>query len=388
MHAAPGQAPQATSAAVLHLQHGKQPSSLHSGASSSTNNNSKIAAGPLSGNEASQKNNAPNAAGPGTQQLYNENGLVAGAAPSDTDDEDDDEERLDCVHDILHADGDEVADLHDDDDDDDNRVDNASGMVVMDGLVNGGIDLCNQAGINGHPHLMYDDVAEHGHHLNAAQHHSQLIHRQAPQFQQHNVILEDDSERPLVHDSSMEGDIEDTGEGSGLDTDRRRKGPKRPSLFNKLQGVEQQSSVDSDGRPQSHSNKFIKKSKAQQQLPQHHSQQPQQFPLNQMRRRQSGSMGQGLNQIQISVSGERPANLTGSFQESEKSQQLAQGGRVVHAQGGAGSGGKGLFSGQHKIKLNSSTLNQHPGVGGPHGHHGNAAGFNRLNSEQQNQMSG
>ena len=53
-------------------------------------------------------------------------------------------------------------------------------------------------------------------------------------------MMEDDSERPLVHDSSMEGDIEDTVEGGGgPDTDRRRKAPKRPSLFNKLQGVEQ-----------------------------------------------------------------------------------------------------------------------------------------------------
>jgi len=40
----------------------------------------------------------------------------------------------------------------------------------------------------------------------------------------------------------MDGDIEDTVEGQ--DTDRIVK--KRPSLFNKLQGVEQQSSVDSD----------------------------------------------------------------------------------------------------------------------------------------------
>ena len=38
-----------------------------------------------------------------------------------------------------------------------------------------------------------------------------------------------------------------------------------------------------------------------------------QFPLNQMRRRQSGSMGQGLNQIQVNMSGERPTALTGSF---------------------------------------------------------------------------
>lgn len=42
-------------------------------------------------------------------------------------------------------------------------------------------------------------------------------------------------ERPLIHDSSMDGDIEDTVEGQ--ESDRRIK--KRPSLFNKLQGVEQ-----------------------------------------------------------------------------------------------------------------------------------------------------
>lgn len=39
----------------------------------------------------------------------------------------------------------------------------------------------------------------------------------------------------------MDGDIEDA---DGNDTERRF--PKRPSLFNKLSGVEQHSSVDSD----------------------------------------------------------------------------------------------------------------------------------------------
>lgn len=39
----------------------------------------------------------------------------------------------------------------------------------------------------------------------------------------------------------MDGDIED---GDGQDTERRI--AKRPSLFNKLAGVEQQSSVDSE----------------------------------------------------------------------------------------------------------------------------------------------
>ncbi len=82
-----------------------------------------------------------------------------------------------------------------------------------------------------------------------------------------------DADRPLVNDSSMDGDIEDA---DGHDTDRRF--PKRPSLFNKLQGVEQQSSVDSD--------QHYKKAKASG---------SKQFPLNQMRRRQSGSMGHGLN---------------------------------------------------------------------------------------------
>ena len=175
MHAVPGQAPQATSTAALHLQHNKQPSSLHSGASSSTNNNSKIAAGPLSGNEASQKNNAASGNAPSGQQLYNENDLVAGGAPSDTDDEDDDEERLDCVHDIIHADGEEVADLHDDEEEDAALVENGGGMVAMDGSV-------VNAGINGNSHLMYDDMADH-HQLNGAQHHSQQLHRKPPQYQ-------------------------------------------------------------------------------------------------------------------------------------------------------------------------------------------------------------
>ena len=50
-----------------------------------------------------------------------------------------------------------------------------------------------------------------------------------------------DVERPLVNDSSMDGDIED---GDGQDSGRRF--PKRASLFNKLGGLEHQSSVDSD----------------------------------------------------------------------------------------------------------------------------------------------
>ena len=104
--------------------------------------------------------------------------------------------------------------------------------------------------------------------------------------------LQDD--RPLINDSSMEGDVEDGGDG-GQDTERRMN--KRPSLFNKLSGIEQQSSVDSDHH-------FKKKPVGG----------SKQFPLNQMRRRQSGSMGQGLNQIQINMSGDRQTNhLTNSF---------------------------------------------------------------------------
>mmetsp|Transcript_22612 Transcript_22612/g.26597 ORF Transcript_22612/g.26597 Transcript_22612/m.26597 type:complete len:104 (+) Transcript_22612:379-690(+) len=81
-----------------------------------------------------------------------------------------------------------------------------------------------------------------------------------------------------------------------------------------------------------------------------------------MRRRQSGSMGQGLNQIQVNMSGERPTALTGNFQESDKT--------TCH--GRTGPGGKGLFAGQHKIKLNSSSINHHQQ---------NAAGMSRLNSD-------
>ena len=106
-----------------------------------------------------------------------------------------------------------------------------------------------------------------------------------------------DNDRPLIHDNSMDGDIEDA---DGNDTERRI--PKRPSLFNKLTGAEQQSSVDSEHH-------FKKKAAVSG---------SKQFPLNQMRRRQSGSTGQGLNQIQINMSGERPTNLNNSFQEDPK----------------------------------------------------------------------
>lgn len=65
-------------------------------------------------------------------------------------------------------------------------------------------------------------------------------------------------------------------------------------------------------------------------------------------------MGQGLNQIQINMSGDRPANLTGSFQEGESKQVRNQ-----------------ALSSQHKIKLNSSVINHQTG-----------SNFARLNSEQ------
>ena len=135
-----------------------------------------------------------------------------------------------------------------------------------------------------------------------------------------------EADRPLINDLSMDGDIEDA---DGQDTDRSvndRHIQKRPSLFNKLQGVEQQSSVDSDHH-------FKKKGQmaGSKQL-------KNQFPLNQMRRRQSGSMGQNLNQIQINMSGERPTNLTNSFQEGDKQSNQGR----VNGQGG---GTKGLFSG-------------------------------------------
>ena len=93
--------------------------------------------------------------------------------PSDSDD-DDDEERLDCVHDI-HGDGEE-ADV--DEIDDDDECDFATEQQV--------------------------DMAD-----------------------------EMDNDRPLIHDNSMDGDIEDA---DGNDTERRI--PKRPSLFNKLTGAE------------------------------------------------------------------------------------------------------------------------------------------------------
>ena len=82
--------------------------------SSTTNNNSKIAAGPLSGNEANYKATANGAAIYLNEDELDEDG---DQMPSDTDEDDDDEERLDCVHDI-HGDGDE-ADVEEIDGDDD-----------------------------------------------------------------------------------------------------------------------------------------------------------------------------------------------------------------------------------------------------------------------------
>ena len=62
-----------------------------------------MAAGPLSGNEASQKSsNGVHAQAP--IYLDNDDDDEGDLAPSDTDDE---EERLDCVHDI-HGDGEEA----------------------------------------------------------------------------------------------------------------------------------------------------------------------------------------------------------------------------------------------------------------------------------------
>ena len=94
--------------------------------------------------------------------------------PSDTDD--DDEERLDCVHDI-HGDGEE-ADIEEIDCDD---------------------EFSSEHQVN-----LNDDMIDAG-------------------------------ERPMPHDMSMDGDIEDA---DGNDTERRHaKGSN--SLFNKLQGLEQ-----------------------------------------------------------------------------------------------------------------------------------------------------
>ena len=101
--------------------------------------------------------------------------------PSDTDEDDDDEERLDCVHDI-HGDGEE-ADVEEIDGEDD-------------------CDLSSEVQMN----LMNNDQA------------SSLEHDRLP-----------------VNESSMDGDIED---GDGTDTERRLH-PKRPSLFKKISGIDQ-----------------------------------------------------------------------------------------------------------------------------------------------------
>ena len=91
-------------------------------------------------------------------------------------------------------------------------------------------------------------------------------------------------------------------------------------------------------------------------------------------------MGNGLNQIQINMSNDRPANLTGSFQESDRKHSSSGGGVInqLPAQGlpnMQSSGGKGLFAGQHKIKINSATINSGSNVmNAPNG-------MARLNSE-------
>ena len=86
--------------------------------------------------------------------------------PSDTDD--DDEEHLDCVHDI-HGDGEE-ADVED---------------------VENGVD----PGSSSSNHLMLETVSDH---------HVRGANKPSSSQQQQQDMMEDDSERPLVHDSSME----------------------------------------------------------------------------------------------------------------------------------------------------------------------------------------
>ena len=126
------------------------------------------------------------------------------------------------------------------------------------------------------------------------------------------------------NDSSMDGDIEDA---DGMETERRnRQDSDRRRLKNKISGSVEQPSMDSDY--------FKKKSMKQG------------FPLNQMRRRQSGGIIQsGSNQPiasgyqnQLNASGDKPPTLANSYQDEK--QMLV--------------GTKGLLAGQQKIKLNSS----------------------------------
>jgi len=77
---------------------------------SSTNNNSKIAAGPLSGNEVSQKGGAH-------VPIYLSHDDEEYEDQSETDDE---EERLNCVHD-FHGDGEEADFEEADGDEDDDK---------------------------------------------------------------------------------------------------------------------------------------------------------------------------------------------------------------------------------------------------------------------------
>jgi len=70
------------------------------------------------------------------------------------------------------------------------------------------------------------------------------------------------------------------------------------------------------------------------------------------------------------MSGEKPANLTGSFQQEAGDKSGITQARGAGQGQNAPGGGKGLFTGQHKIKFNSSAINQQ-----------NSAGISRLNSE-------
>ena len=88
-----------------------------------------------------------------------------------------------------------------------------------------------------------------------------------------------DTERRVDHTSDNDGDIEDA---DGLETERRT----RPNILNKISGGLELSHLEQDY--------FKKKTKVNKQ-----------FPLNHMRRRQSGSLGQSKKQMQRQVSGER-----------------------------------------------------------------------------------
>ena len=169
--------------------------------------------------------------------------------PSESDDE---EERLDCVHDI-HGDGEE-ADIEDEEESQDKvRIWNQN----------------NQASIS---------------------------------KDEEDTLLETER-RNNGNDSSMDGDIEDA---DGMETERRNRREDRAmhNLQNKISGSVEQSSMDSDYFKKKNVNKG--------------------FPLNQMRRRQSGGIVQsGSNQpiaagYQMNISGDRPPNLTNSYQDEKQ----------------------------------------------------------------------